>query len=256
MYSQTFDGRRFDTLDQYAHDFFRFIEGTAILVPEAAQRAAFQSFVREVWRELYLDPLQKKLEAAPKPAATHATDILEDLIRKDHKKWQTDPAIDDLGTAYGDQVVAAYGDIIADVEKELLGSFKVSRQVRHGLAETVRYMHTKQCFGTNGGSGVVIAGMGEADLFPIVLHYRVGTVAAGRPRYVKAGESRVTADADAWILPFAQRKTVDMIIRGISPDLLDRLIEIFGQTSPGPAGRRDKAGPRDPHRKGASSRRS
>jgi hypothetical protein len=33
MYSQSLAGRRFDTLDQYAHDFFRFIEGTAVLVP-------------------------------------------------------------------------------------------------------------------------------------------------------------------------------------------------------------------------------
>ncbi len=82
--------------------------------------------------------------------------------------------------------------------------------------------------------------MGEADLFPIVLHYRVGTVAAGRLRYVKEGEWRVTGETDAWIRPFAQRKTVDMIIGGIAPDLQDRLIEIVGQFPPSQAGKRAK----------------
>jgi hypothetical protein len=101
-------------------------------------------------------------------------------------------------------------------------------------------MHTKQCFAADGGSGVVVAGMGEVDLFPIVLHYRVGTVAAGRLRYVKEGESRVTADTDAWIRPFAQRKIVDMIIGGIAPDLKERLIEIVGQFPPHTAGKRAK----------------
>jgi hypothetical protein len=66
------------------------------------------------------------------------------------------------------------------------------------------------------------------------------TVAAGRLRYVKEGECRVTADTDAWIRPFAQCKTVDMIIGGIAPDLQDRLIEIIGQFPSGKAGKRAK----------------
>jgi hypothetical protein len=239
IYGQKLDGRRFDTLEQYANDFFRFLEGSESLFPSSVQRAGFRSFVKDVWQDLYLDPLKKRLDDKPKQAASHANIIMEKLIREDHKLWEKDPVIEELGVAYGDQVLAAYSDVVDELEKELLGSFKLSRQVRQQLRTTVRFMHTKQCFGPDGGSGVVVAGMGEADLFPIVLDYRVGTVAAGRLRYVKKHEKRVTLDGDAWILPFAQRDTIDMIIRGIYPELQDKLFEIIARSPSTPA-KRDK----------------
>ncbi len=154
--------------------------------------------------------------------------------------WEKDPIIEELGADYGDQVAAAYGDVVDELEREVLGSFKLSHQVRQQLRSTVRLMHTKQCFGPDGGSGVVVAGMGESDLFPVVLDYRVGTVAAGRLRYVKKCEERVTLDDDAWILPFAQRDTIDMIIGGIYPELQDKIVEIIARYPRGTATNRDK----------------
>jgi hypothetical protein len=57
-----------------------------------------------------------------------------------------------------------------------------------------------------------------------LFQYRVGTVAAGKLRYAKVDEARVGA-ADAVVVPFAQRDTIDMIIGGIHPRLRDKLIE-------------------------------
>jgi hypothetical protein len=240
IYGQKLDGRRFDALEQYTHDFFRFIEGNESLFPSSVQRAGVRSFVKDVWQDLYLNPLKKTLDDHPKHAVTHANIIMDKLIREDHKLWEKDPVIEELGVAYGDQVLAAYSHVVDELEKELFGSFKLSQQVRQQLRTTVRFMHTKQCFGPDGGSGVVVAGMGEADLFPIVLDYRVGTVAAGRLRYIKKHEKRVTLDDDAWILPFAQRDTIDMIIRGIYPELQDRLFEIIARSPSGTPAKRDK----------------
>jgi hypothetical protein len=94
-------GRRFDTLEQYANDFFRFIEGSESLFPSAVQRAGFRSFVKDVWQDLYLDPLRKRLNDKPNQAAAHANIIMEKLIREDHKLWVKDPVIKELGVAYG-----------------------------------------------------------------------------------------------------------------------------------------------------------
>ena len=66
IYGQKLDGRRFETLEQYAQDFFRFIEGTESLFPQSVQRAEIRSFVKDVWQDLYLDPLKKKLADRPK----------------------------------------------------------------------------------------------------------------------------------------------------------------------------------------------
>jgi hypothetical protein len=230
IYGQKLDGRKFETLEQYAQDFFRFIEGTESLFPQSAQRAEFRSLVKGAWQDLYLDPLKEKLADHPKSAAGNATKILEKLIHEDHKLWRKDPIVEALGAAYGDQVVATYTDIIDELQQEMFGSFKLSRPIRQALTTTVRFMHTAV---PARGSGVVVAGMGETDLFPVLLHYRVGSIAAGRLRYAKVDDMRVTRDDDAMVIPFAQRETIDMIIGGIFPALERKVVETNARCLPG-----------------------
>ncbi|HXL68667.1 MAG TPA: hypothetical protein VN930_07895 [Xanthobacteraceae bacterium] len=237
IYGQKLDGRRFETLEQYAHDFLRFVEGTESLFPQSAQRAEIRSFVKDVWQDLYLDPLKKKLVDRTKSAASNASGILEELIHEDHKLWNKHPIVEELGPAYGDHVVAAYGDILDELQQEMFGSLKLSRHVGPALRTTVRLMHTTV---PSAGSGVVIAGMGESDLFPILLHYRVGSIAVGRLRYAKVRDIRVTRDDDAMIVPFAQRETIDMIIRGIFPELEEKFVEMIARRRPVQASKSSK----------------
>src|SRR5207249_3645939 len=93
------------------------------------------------------------------------------------------------------------------------------------LRKTVSFMYGKEWFHSADESGMVIAGMGESEPFPALLQYRVGTLAAGKLRYAKADEARVGGAADAVVVPFAQRGTIDMIISGIHPGLREKLIE-------------------------------
>ena len=101
---------------------------------------------------------------------------------------------------------------------------KLPRTLKSDLRKTVSLMYGKEWFHPSDESGVVIAGIGESEPFPALFQYRVGTVAAGKLRYAKVDEARVGA-ADAVVVPFAQRETIDMIIGGIHPRLRDKLIE-------------------------------
>jgi hypothetical protein len=229
IYSKKLDGRRFEKLEQYAKDFLRFIEGTESLFPLSAQRAEIRTFVKDVWQNLYLDPLKMKLAGRSKAGSNNANRILEELIREDHKLWNKHPIVEELGPGYGDQVATAYEDILAELQQEMFGSFRLSRNVQQALRTTVRFMYTTV---PSDGSGVVIAGMGESDIFPILVHYRVGSIAAGRLRYLKVDDMRVTRDDDAMVAPFAQRETIDMIIGGIFPELESTVVEANARCLP------------------------
>ena len=100
----------------------------------------------------------------------------------------------------------------------------VHRTLKSDLRKTVSFMYGKQWFHPADESSIVIAGMGEAEPFPSLFEYRVGTVAAGKLRYAKVDEARVGA-SDAVVVPFAQRGTIDMILGGIHPGLRDKLID-------------------------------
>jgi hypothetical protein len=230
LYSQKLGDRRFDRLEQYGQDFLRFIEGSEALFPESAQRRSFRQAISAYWEGVFLRPLKDRLEKALRAANKHVNEILMDLIGKDFEAdWKDSKALDDLGDGYGDRVMAEYGPILDELEHELFGAFKLSREVREALRTAARFMYTQKVFAPDAWSGIVIAGIGESEALPVLMHYHVGTVAAGKLRFLKVDEAQVGHEVDGIVIPLAQRDVIDMFYGGISPQLREKLVDIAGR---------------------------
>jgi hypothetical protein len=231
IYAQKLGNRTFDTLDQYAKDFLSFIEGATSLFPPEDQKHRVKGVVEAAWSELYRDKLSEKLGENSKVPETDKLGNLAEIIHSDHELWMKYDDIEGLGTDYGARVVKAYGDVLDQVEKQVFEGMKLPRALKSDLRKTVSFMFGKEWFHSADESGVVIAGMGEIEPFPALLQYRVGTIAAGRLRCAKVDEARV-GSADAVVVPFAQRETIDMIIGGIHPRLRSKLIDDVNRWMP------------------------
>lgn len=152
--------------------------------------------------------------------------------------------IEVLGIAYGDRVLAEYAGQIDELEKQVFESADLPSKTKQDLRTIVRHMYIKKWVHPADKSGVVVAGMGESEPFPVLVHYRVGTIAAGRLRYFRVGEARVTHDDDAMVVPFGQTHVIDMFYRGIFPKLEQSIPELvfrcLGEVL-GPSGKRTVA---------------
>ena len=225
IYAQKLGSRRFDTLDQYAKDFLGFIEGATSLFPPEDQKNHLEGAVRAVWSGLYRDKLSERTSGKSGISDDDKIAALTEIIRGDHEIWAKKYSdLEGLGAEYGSRVAKTYEDVIEHLEKQVFEGMKLPRTLKSDLRKTVSLMYGKEWFHPSDESGVVIAGIGESEPFPALFQYRVGTVAAGKLRYAKVDEARVGA-ADAVVVPFAQRETIDMIIGGIHPRLRDKLIE-------------------------------
>lgn len=225
IYAQKLGNRRFDALDQYAKDFLSFIEGATSLFPPEDQKSHVEGAVRTVWSGLYKDELSHRIGVNAQASEGDKIAALVEIVRGDHEIWEKKYSdLEGLGADYGARVVKAYDSAIGHVEKQVFEGMKLPRALKSDLRKTVSFMYGKEWFYPSDESGVVIAGMGESEPFPTLLQYRVGTVAAGKLRYAKVDEARVGA-ADAVVVPFAQRETIDMIIGGIHPRLREKLID-------------------------------
>jgi hypothetical protein len=226
LYKQKLGERTFEQLEQYGQDFLRFIEGSSNLFPESNQRDWFGSVVRWYWTTRFLQPLTERLQSQ-RNSTKQARAVLADLITEDHREhWKGTEAIDDLGPAYGDRVLSEYEATLDDLEKELFGEMKLTRELRDRLRTTVRLMYTQKGFHPEDQSGIVLAGFGESEPFPVLVHYLAGTIAAGKLRFFKFGEARITYADDAYVVPLAQRKVIDMFYSGIHPDLKEDLMNV------------------------------
>jgi hypothetical protein len=119
-------------------------------------------------------------------------------------------------------VIASYSAVLEDAERSVFGPDELPADIREGLRTTLRMYLSRASF-PGPSSGLVIAGMGEAEPFPGLLFCRVGPVVKGRLKLHLLDHAKITHDDTAMIMPFAQRETIDMIIQGIHPDLAERL---------------------------------
>jgi hypothetical protein len=152
------------------------------------------------------------------------------LLKSDLDYWKQSEPMRDLGADYGDKVIASYGKVLDELENELFsqnercGRLQISPEARQDLRAITRSMFTQLWFHPADLSGIVFAGMGEAELFAACHEYHVGTLAAGKLRYYKRNEIVVSHDMSACVAPFGQIDTRNMFYRGIDRELHEKLI--------------------------------
>ena len=109
------------------------------------------------------------------------------------------------------------------------------------LRTTVESMYDKPWFHPRDRSWIAFAGMGEAEAFPVLQEYLIGSIALGRLRWAKTGEAAVSREQSAHVVPLAQRDAIDMFFRGIDPELDGRLEDMVARSvSRGLGGERER----------------
>ncbi len=222
-YAQHLGDRHFDRLSEYAAEFLRFIEGSSVFFPEAAQRDWFRYTVGSYWKERLLDPLASKLKEGPKRSPRGAAAVLTKLIESDHAEWQKSPALENFAAADADRALAAYRPMLDELAKKLFGDHGLDNSMCEALERMARSMITRRWCHPADQSWIVFAGFGEVEPFPVLEIYQVGAVVAGKLRYVKEHEARIDLEDSAIVLPLAQSDMIDMFYRGIDPQLEEKL---------------------------------
>ncbi|HEY1429182.1 MAG TPA: hypothetical protein VGF18_06385 [Candidatus Tumulicola sp.] len=199
--------RTFGTIDDYAGDFFDFIERTNALFPAQTQADYFRRCIESVWSG-YRDRIE----------TTGVT--LDIVIAEDRRHLLAAADIPGLGEAFGKYVVDSYASELAAVEADVFAGMKPARALRAQLHEIVALMFGKDWSHAHDDNCIAICGMGNDEPFPSTLAYAVGSVVAGRVRRVLRHAVRIGLNCDAGIMPLGERDTIDTIVEGIHPDLL------------------------------------
>ena len=224
VYAQKLDGRRFDTLAEYAQDFLKFIEGADWLFPLETQSRWLQSLIYSFWKNFYVDQLETALAVDGKTNHKGKLKKLAAIIQADHEDWERYPELACVDPDYGQRVRETFAEALDEAETDLFEDFSLTPALEEALRKTVVFMYQKQWFHRKDHGRVVIAGMGETEPFPVLLEYDIGTLAAGKLRYRKADETRVGEDSDGTVAPFGQREIIDSVIQGIHPRIYGQLM--------------------------------
>jgi hypothetical protein len=242
LYRQQARGRSFDTVEDYAKDFVKFIDGNTELFPEEAQQMEFIRMVAflfgAVVRE-YDAELRYSSETGAAQPQSRASAVFANVVREVHGLYQTHydgqprahldcfPA--DLGERLKRKYKVEIDQIIDSLEhyiSEGTPGFKLDDSTRALLRDMAGFVASKDAF-FEGYTGIVFAGFGRKEQFPAMVAYFTSGVIENTLKRSIDRRRRINADSGPAILPFAQDRMVHTLVRGIDPDLR---YQIFSET--------------------------
>jgi len=235
-YTKNLGNKSFNTLIEYRDDFIKYIKDNYGSFVSAEQIKDFIEYRLYVMLDETTDYVKKEFDLKCKVTKAELTteektDLFEktfyDLLDKvSSMKMSVLPEFKDYKLQDFKNEFKTYID-------KILPGFYVSIKLQRKASYTSRIYkmlyHELICnFSEDEDySGIVIAGYGNNEIFPVICNIKIGELVSGKLRYEISEPSYVTHDSTAIVKPFAQRDMVDTFFQGINPNLTKELNNII-----------------------------
>ena len=232
----------FDTVDEYAQKFFEFLDSKkALFFPEDLQAAHFENdaaaWLDAAVVEAVRSTVEEQLATNGKSADVEVDAIVRDVVAAQSAAvaaWGPAPG---LPARFVRDLEDRYGKAIDESVSAGMGALAVDEPTKKLLHELIVNLFTKEVpegVDPPSLSGIVIAGFGEAEMFPHLRAYHVYGVVANRVlcRLENSADIGVTASGSA-IVPFAQRDTIDLFMEGVDREYDDAVMSTIENLLPG-----------------------
>lgn len=212
--------KSFNTLAEYANEFFLFLERSPRLFPIEIQKSVCLDAARSAAFRVVLRPDVAEQSQADRVAETDA------LVAARRAELDAMPLDPKLQASHIDDIIAAWSDDLRILMDEWKSAFNHSfpsnaKQFSElGLLEIIKDPG-KQL----GSTGLVFAGFGDHDIFPAFVEYRSCGLVAGQHVAQQKKQIAITHDMPAWLDSFAQTDMSDTFSLGLSRSVYVSIME-------------------------------
>lgn len=234
LYRQRIAAKTFTHLEDYAKDFFDFVESRPEFLSEESGESWLANRTIAYWmqcREEVESELSDEIREQPEGIDSDA--IEEKFIEEIRRSRDSLSAKDDLPEAISASQKAKekIESFAEHFGREIFGESLLGK-IREDLIEIGVLLFKKDVFPAN-STGVVLAGYGDEEIFPGVITHEVEGGISGylRRRRDQEKSEFITVRSPATIIPFAQDDMVATFMEGINPGFVkffnSRLNELF-----------------------------
>jgi hypothetical protein len=161
--------------------------------------------------------------------------IVRDVIAKHHQLILKKPLLPYLPSGFARRVVREYQAEIKEAYESVLKPFALTAAIKRQLSSIAANYIARDVFPDRGLSGVVIAGFGTKEKYPVVRALQSHRIVLNNLIYRM--DDRNSANLNTFpphatfaaICPFAQRDVVDSFLSGIEPHFLQVIMRYFSQ---------------------------
>lgn len=213
-FRQELGNKSFNSLADYAAEFFSFLEKTPRLFPMEVQKTVFLDAARSAALRLVTRPETPGQSAQDRLAETDA------LVSTRKAKLDATALPANIAASHVEQTIALWRDdllkLFEEWKDDFAPSFPSNLDAFADLGILEVFKNPEQQMGV---TGLVFAGFGDHDIFPAFAEYRSSGILAGKHVATETKQVSITHDLPAWLDSFAQTDMSDTFSLGISRDV-------------------------------------
>ena len=212
----------FKTIGGYAEDFISFLDKEKLLYTEQEEewyvKGSIYSYFAHIEKEID-EKLKQIIKLEGEQKAEEVKKIISQIIRNHFEKWKNADLLSQVPPDYADNLKKKFGKLVQEAKKHFFADISnVSSRQLTEIALSI-FMKYPEDMVSSWTSGVVIAGFGTEDMYPILLSFSIDGKVCGFLKYKKNEDKSTEIDFgnDATIIPFAQREMVSTFMTGVDP---------------------------------------
>ena len=152
-------------------------------------------------------------------------DVAEAVITRRLEYWRSRNDADYFKDVRASDVVGRISGGVNSVVNRVFLGWPVGDEGVEMLREIAEHLVEKDEFPVDVLSGLVIAGFGEREHFPVVQHFEIGGVYGGRLKVRPYAIDSVSEDRPSDVMAFAYKDMVERFLVGISGDAVRHLAD-------------------------------
>lgn len=220
------DTKSFDRLEGYAQALIEFLNNSIEMFPQGTQDEVYLDVLGAYFQELRDEILRLAFERAMRFGASKSllTDVTNEVLQEAVRKWQESPDHEagDFPNSAGDTMVGRLSGQVYELVQDFPALTGTQQTALFNIAKLIV---GKQKAIADTTSGLVIAGFGNKDHFPVLQELTVFGVFNGRLKCREEQPVRVSHSEPAQIRAFAESEVVDSFLYGSSPALYGWIAE-------------------------------
>lgn len=234
IYRSELKDKSFPHLKDYSDHFFKFLKSRDYFTTEETVSQFTQSFIYFSFEELSKMAINNAIEnededglisMPPEDRVNLFRDNLIEIIDFQINELKKEEKLKDFASLTRKKFDEILKKSIYEILDSEFSEYNTSKIRNKFSTLTYEYIKRKVFFGQ--WSGLVFAGYGDNDIYPITISTKIADIFDNKARFYTEHVEVIHDGNDGTIMPFAQRDVIDTIISGISPEINETLFSAF-----------------------------
>ena len=222
MFRRQLGKEAYGTLQEYGEALIHYLDGNDELFPNDVQDRYFLHAVETEYLRIWEEVSNEFVERGVHGDGDGQADAVKDVITGRLDFWRGQQ-VADYFEVHARDVVGRISGGVNDVVLRVFRGMAVGDEGVTMLREIANHIVEKDHFPLDVFSGLVIAGFGENEHFPVVQHIEIGGVYGGRLKVRTPTCDAVTEAHPSDVMAFAYKDMVERFLVGVSGSFLGYL---------------------------------